>query len=467
MRIFKTFHIHLLALFLVGFVACEDYTSVNIEEPAPEVQKYVAVGNSLTAGFQSGALYEEAQQNSFANMLARQMRIDDFEQPLVSSPGFIPGRLELANFETSSIVPNSGSGQPLNSNLARPYDNLGIPGAVLVDYLNPNGSGQLQQRATNQQDPRFNPYYGLVLRNQIQETNPNIHNVVSQLSPDLVTFWLGNNDVLGFVIDGGDRKDGRSITPPAIFEQLYQASAQALGSLDTKVALLNIPNVVTIPYVFLTNGLLQERGVIRDNNGIMELLVDPANQVYLPMYIDDNGTTRQMLSGDLLLFTAQEFFAGIQAGTQAPPVDVNQDGTPEAVIPDGLVLDGPDTNLPDGDGTSELFQAVAAVTQYNAIIEQVASSNDNFILVDVNATFSEIFNRFGNDQAPYTDEQGEVLQPVPGELFSFDGIHPANKGHAIVANLIIDRLNAEFGYNIPKVFVAGTPLGIVLSDSIN
>jgi lysophospholipase L1-like esterase len=457
MKIFKQTPLLLLSVFVIGFVGCTDYEDVDPEVPASDVSKYVAVGNSLTAGFQNNALYEEGQKSSFANMLAEKLAISDFENPLVSGPGLIPGRLELADFGTSSIQPNPDSGSPLNANLPRPYDNLGIPGSILVDYLNPGNAGDLVTRATDQTDPRFNPYYGLVMRDELSSSAaPNIHNLVAAQNPDLVTFWLGNNDVLGFVTSGGE---GQSITPTANFQQLFQGSAQALGGLGTKVAFMNIPNVTSIPFVFLTNGRLVAQQLLRVNNGVYQLLVDPQNGVYMDIYIETDSGTRTMLESDFLLLSAQTYLGQVQAGQVNPPV------SPQTPVPDNLVLDGPTSPQPDG--SSELVQAITAVQTFNGIIANTVASNDNFVLVDVNATFNTIFNNFVSGEPGYVDEAGEGYDPIPGDLFSFDGVHPTNKGHAIVANLIINTLNNEFGYSIRNVNVAATSMGLVLSDSNN
>lgn len=43
--------------------------------------------------------------------------------------------------------------------------------------------------------------------------------------------------------------------------------------------------------------------------------------------------------------------------------------------------------------------------------------------------------------------------PLPGKpgVFSLDGVHPNMYGHAVMANELIDAINARYGYNIPKV----------------
>src|ERR1700730_10724478 len=102
--------------------------------------KYIALGDSLTAGFESGCLVQRNQVNSYPAVLARSFGITDFQQPLVQEipltdplvstpclgPIFVP--------PTTITVGNvSQMGPPLNASLPRPYDNLGMPGAQVSD----------------------------------------------------------------------------------------------------------------------------------------------------------------------------------------------------------------------------------------------------------------------------------------------------------------------------------------------
>src|SRR5262245_43751850 len=68
--------------------------------------RYVAVGDSLTAGFMSGGLGRTAQLNSYPFLIFRQAtgQTAGFEQPLVSDPG-IPAVLELKSLAPLTIGP--------------------------------------------------------------------------------------------------------------------------------------------------------------------------------------------------------------------------------------------------------------------------------------------------------------------------------------------------------------------------
>jgi hypothetical protein len=56
------------------------------------VSKYVSVGNSLTAGYQSNGLFASAQAYSYPNLISKQLslaggNVGTFQQPLYSDPG--------------------------------------------------------------------------------------------------------------------------------------------------------------------------------------------------------------------------------------------------------------------------------------------------------------------------------------------------------------------------------------------
>jgi hypothetical protein len=85
---------YILAVLLV--TACHQEVITPPDPPAPsgepgsaDFTKFVSIGNSLTAGFQAGALYTDGQQNSFPAIMAKQFALvsdnDNFDQPDINS----------------------------------------------------------------------------------------------------------------------------------------------------------------------------------------------------------------------------------------------------------------------------------------------------------------------------------------------------------------------------------------------
>jgi len=66
--------------------------------------------------------------------------------------------------------------------------------------------------------------------------------------PTVVTLWIGNNDVLG-AATSGIVVDGVTITPVAQFEADYRLAANAIAASGAKMAIANIPDVTSIPFV--------------------------------------------------------------------------------------------------------------------------------------------------------------------------------------------------------------------------
>src|SRR6478752_4816379 len=221
-----------IALVAIVTVACkQDIPTLN-PPPQPEAPtgdkgnadftKYVAIGNSLTAGFQAGALFTEGQNNSFPSILSKQLSIAQgttltFNQPDIGSvngynssysnptASVIRGRMILFaadNVQAHALpTPAATPGVPAPYNTAdipTPYtgdktklNNFGVPGIILAQFLTPDTG--------NPAKPAFN---GLWARFASQPGVKSILEDVLNTNPSFFTFDLGNNDVLGYATNG-------------------------------------------------------------------------------------------------------------------------------------------------------------------------------------------------------------------------------------------------------------------------
>src|SRR5947209_17685662 len=97
------------ALALIGTVAgCTD-NSAKVLGPKPTqgnglFQSYVSLGNSITAGYQSGGINDSTQKRSYAVLLAGQMGTR-FAYPSIAMPGCPP---PINNFQTQTRVTLTG-----------------------------------------------------------------------------------------------------------------------------------------------------------------------------------------------------------------------------------------------------------------------------------------------------------------------------------------------------------------------
>src|SRR5436190_13279693 len=119
-----------LAIALMG--CKEDATTVVPPGPpntgTANFTRYVSIGNSLTAGFQSNALSQRDQVYSYPNLLAGQAQVS-FVQPLIVNPG-IGGRIRLVTLSPPTLVTEASviplPSANLNITHPQPFNNLGI-----------------------------------------------------------------------------------------------------------------------------------------------------------------------------------------------------------------------------------------------------------------------------------------------------------------------------------------------------
>ena len=385
--------------------------------------KYVAVGDSLTAGYASSGLAEYYQAYSFPSQIARQAMPGQFQQPLVANPGINPV-LMLQRLAPSPVLVPSGSkpGSPKNAALSGPYNNLGIPGARLGDLLTKTGDIKKLAAGTSTADTVM---YDLILRDA---KNPAINQAVAAAGT-FYTVWAGNNDILGAAIYGL-AMDGVTLTPVATFQTQY---ATLLGALkanrpNAKVVVANIPDVTAIPFV----------------TAVAPYNFTSTGQKFY--YLGENGTLKD---GDYLTLSASALLAqgyGIPGTGKLLPEGSFQ---PPATVVPGVIL-----------RAAEIAAIKARTTELNAVIASVASAN-GYAVADMNGFFADV-------KAHGIVVGGIKLTPsfLTGGLFSYDGVHPQRIGYAVVANQFIEKINATWGTTLHPVDLRPLMLGAASVTSV-
>ncbi len=464
---------------------------------------YVALGNSLTAGYADGALYMSGQQNSYPAMMAGQMALaggGDFTQPLMPDDigGFsnfgINGKFVLA-------VDNNGNLGPVQTPSASPftpanglYNNTGVPGAKSFHLVYP-GYGDMAGLAVQPQTA--NPYF---VRMASAPTTTVLGDAMAQ-NPTFFSLWIGNNDVLGYATNGGDEMLDQ-ITPTAMFEQAYSLMVQTLVSQGAKGVLANLPYVTSIPY-FTTvpyNPLSAEAlgqgnatagiGLINDVNTnlygpLVQVLtaLGEEDRVSLlstsesnPVLINDESLTNlsaqitfaAQASGDPMLMALAPIL-GAQFGQarMAKPNDlvclptssvigeVNMDritqlmgmgldqATAASLSVNGVTLPLEDRHVLT---SVEVAECTEATDAYNNIIANLANSFD---LAFYDAS-SDMMSLSSNSGLVFNGEAYDATF-VTGGAFSLDGVHPNARGYAIIANGFMESINQKYGSSLPMI----------------
>ena len=283
-----------VAVLLVGLTISCKQDVITLTQPtsaAPskgnaDFTKFVAIGNSLAAGYQAGALFDSGQVNSFPAMMAKQFALvggGTFNHPTINSKngysGNIGGVVILGRyilFDPDGSGPRSAapypSGYPgqsvtcpssvITPALPAPYNtadliaafggikselnNFGVPGIQLGQLLTPATGGPASS------NPAYNPYYARFASNPSPDgvNGSTILGDAIAAAPSFFLMEIGNNDVLGYATTGGNGTI--PITPSGTFSAYYDNAINALlgSNASLKGVIATIPNVTTIPYFF-------------------------------------------------------------------------------------------------------------------------------------------------------------------------------------------------------------------------
>ncbi len=461
-------HIKRLVAFLSMVVALTYFNACSVDYPSTsspdfgrittsgdaDFSKFVVVGNSLTAGFQSGGMARTFQLNSYGAVIARQLGMDsagkmgsEFEQPLFADPG-TPGTLTL-RVTSSGPSPTGVTGavtNPLNLALARPYDNIAVPGSFVWDFTHATGSTNntsWSQTRFGSQNALFDP----ILRGlgtQYQQ--------VKALAPSFVIWWEGHNDILGYATSGaGIRGDFQAAavagyTPVNASDPLagtfgynfndgFNASMDSLASIGAGVITGNIPYVTDIPF-FTT--VFPSSSVPDTNGHPWYLITNPSTGAKTRLYYQESTTPDSIMY--LLLPVSS-----LLGSTSAAIGDLNG-ATPYGLHPLDPIQGRYTLTI------NEVANIRTIIDSYNASIAAAAAEH-GYTVVDFNHIFSDIKAVSGSAGAGYSIGSGIKVKTdfISGGLFSLDGVHPSALGYAFVANEYIKAINAHFGSNIPLV----------------
>lgn len=478
----------LISVFLLSgllFISCDDYKEINAPvqnatSGNANFSRFYSIGNSITAGYQSGTIYQSGQMYCYGNLIAKQVGTS-YEIPFISDPG-LGGRMEIANLSPFTIYTNPSKGSPLNYSYPYPYNNLGVPGAMLYDVLFATSSTTCASYVFSNTP---NPYFDVVLRGK---GTTQLEQALSK-GPSFITLWIGNNDVLGYATSGGTSPS--SPTDQTQFGQMFGGIMQGLvqyknqANANLGVAIGNIPNVSAIPF-FTTVGaqvainplvkwwqirLLQQAGGLPATGLIYASHEGGTNLGGLLPYKIGFADSAALLQATTLVTLKGSSYAALLGKPTGKyyrdmqiQVPLGVDTTklfgfdPQNPFPDPFVLD------PD-----EITSANNAVSAFNTTIANIVGllNQQGIItaLVDINSVFNNIRAADYTGGTTYNGLKFKTTY-VSGGLFSLDGVHPSNQAHGIIANEFIKAINTKFGANIPLVDVSAIPGSLFFRNQV-
>lgn len=393
---------------LVGLAACESKNIV-LGSPTPAggdiFASYVAIGNSITAGFQSNGINDSTQRQSYARLLAVQMGTQ-YHYPSLQNPGCPP---PIANGVTGALLSTATPcALRVGSSVTDVLNNVAVPGARVLDPIS------VATVASN-------ALTTFILGGKSQVSK------ALDARPTFVTIWIGNNDVLvaglsGIIVPQPALGQNGIISTQAQFQARFDAMIKQLtdSAPGIKGVLIGVAQVANLPS--LSSGAL-----IASSAAIQAGISQAAGK---PVAVHPNCT------GSASLINVPSLILAIRANSPAAPPIISCD---KASLPfpvgDLFVLDA-----------QEQATLSAAISAYNAYIKGKADVI-GFAYYDPNVLFAA---KRANGEIPAFPNFASTTATF-GTLISLDGVHPAAAGHRLVANELIGVINAKYGTNLSSI----------------
>ena len=497
-----------LAIIAAGFASCEpefeNEVGANYTAGDADFTTYVAVGNSLTAGYMDGTVYKSGQANSFPNLLAQQFALvgggtftqPSFEEDVNNLGGFagVPNSTRrIIDASTGTVENIAGTPTITTTSQATAYNNMGVPGAKSF-HLGFPGYGTL------------NPYFA---RHATSPTATVIGDAMSK-NPTFFTNWIGANDVLSYATNGGAQADGTTpaadhnltgnmnpatygsndITNSGVFASVYSTLINTLTSGGAKGVVATVPSVTSIPYFTTvkwnvlpaeatsTNatvlGLYQFLSVATGGR-ISALNTNPGTKNPVLIYdadLTDMSATIQAYasgSGDPTLIayasTIGALYGKARHATASDLVVLTASSVigvePNPADPMANPFDVPGVTLPLANKyvltANEKAKVASATADYNNSIRSIAESK-GLAVADMNLILNQLVGGLRIETGQfYTANYFSGSATENKVLFSLDGVHPNARGYAVIANEIIKVINEHYNANLPLHYVNNFP----------
>lgn len=422
------------------WISCSpEFSTPEAEKGQIDPTRFVCIGDDFTAGYTDGALYQEGQKNSYANILAEQLKLigcENFTTPWISessvgisssgkSKSVLGYGTDCNGVSSLKPIPYAATGDTsaFNDNLfpsLGPFHNMGVPEAKTIDLVKQSyGNAALGSGNYNAFFARF-------------ASDPQITSVLDDATITFPTFYsvfTGINDVLAYAMKGGA---SNSITPSsgisgAGFDASLDFIINTLSGFSGQGVISTIPDVTAFPFFTTIPG----DGLALDsaNAALLNAIYNPIGMYFQigknQFVIEDTSAgmfgVRQIQPGELILLNIPlDSVKCFKMGSVYP-------------IPNRYILTA-----------NEISNVRNAVSSYNAHIRMIANQK-GLALVDA--------EKFFNNIKSGTIVNGISLgsQFVSGGIFSLDGVHLTARGNAMLANEFIKAINEKYQSKIPQV----------------
>jgi lysophospholipase L1-like esterase len=390
---------------VVTMAACTDEADIlGVGTSDPLFASYVALGNSITAGYQSSGINDSTQQQSYARLLAQQMGTR-YAYPSLTYPGCAP---PIVNFATGA---REGGGSEStcalrdNNSVTYALNNVAVPGATSFDPISNSTSSS-------------NPLTTFILGGKSQAAR------ALDADPTFISVWIGNNDVLAAAASGvlvASPGISPGVTPVEQFSTNFDSLITILKRAPRLRGgvLIGVVQVAAAPIFFPAQALFNS-----EFKSGLDLAAGTSILIHPNCALPANNSS-------LISFA---IISSIRSGAHPAVI---------ACAPDPLQQPLGQVFVLTADEQTTL---AATVTAYNNKIQSVAEEN-GWAYFDPNPALQQLKT---NGCITTVPNLANLNRPF-GECISLDGIHPSGRGHREIVNALISVINAKYSTSLQPV----------------
>ena len=365
-----------LPLLVFGLASCADLSPGPTDESA-DLNRYVAMGTSISMGVASDGVVASSQRTSWPALLAADVGTE-FGVPAIAAPGCgSPLVAPLSNFKRAdnSAIGAPATCAPNETGFTLPEQNVAISGATAAS-------------ATSAQSTNSNPIFSRVLAKNLTQLT-----AMRSMTPTFVSVEFGAVELLPAL--GGRAGDADSFSS---FSSPYSQIITSLRQTNAKALLVLLPtDLKKFPAVRTAAEMVAQRAAFAARN--------------VSVNVNCNTSTNYVtLTGKIF----PVLIAGAaRAAGGLGPADLSCENVPNTL--DGVLTEADFTTL----------NALAA--QINGLITARATSA-NYATFSLGALYDT-----AKDGVPF-DLNALMTSATPfGPSISLDGVHPSAAGQAILA----------------------------------
>ena len=384
--------------------------------------RYVAIGASLTAGVRDGGWFNEGITTAYPNLIARQMGITDFKQPLFEATEYngYGLKLQTVNKETPinryKAVGNNLAFKPSGTEMIlSPYTGTSLDNFAVPNLLNWGLSSTLNSNTSE------NKYYKIFLKRQLLNKT-SVYNNIDNSKIDLLSIESYTQDLIINALSSGESPvNFKWIAPPfwnpddKFNWEVEELILDKFKAKNSKAVLLNIPNILRLPYFKNSKKLSEIKSITKQENiwgsqnGInTAVFYEDANNLFLPTLMIDSLLNKNISVDNRVGLSSKK-----------------------PIILKGNILSGKTMDLINGNKKIFNDYFIYLSKRYNTPI------------VDIETLYKKI------DEGIYVSDEG--LKVTDKEFFSSDGLYPSAYGQALIANECIKTMNSFYKTNIALI----------------